>query len=268
VFELDFAARVDQGLVRETNQDVARVVPRFGLALVADGMGGHHHGDIASRTAAEGVELSFARFGGPGVDVDQTAQRLESAFREVNRRMAVHPARGEGRGKMGTTLVAAIFAHGRAVIGNVGDSRCYCLRKGSLELLTRDHSYAEQLRQMGAAMTPEAKQAANEWSHILTRCLNGDEGVAADISVVRCEPGDVFLLCSDGLWGSAASEVIAAVLGTARDASEACERLVRAAWAGGGLDNIGLAVVRLVPRQRRLDKPSWLEQPSPPSEPA
>jgi PPM family protein phosphatase len=266
VFKLEFAAQVDQGLVRETNQDVARVVPGLGLALVADGMGGHDHGDVASRTAANGLEQSFARFGGPGVNIDETAQRLQSAFREVNQRIADHPTSGEGRAKMGTTLVAAVFAHGRVAIGNVGDSRCYRLRDRSLELLTQDHSYAEQLRQSASSATPEGEQAASEWAHILTRCLNGDEGVAADIRIVRCEPGDIFLLCSDGLWGSVSGDVMAGILGAAEDASEACERLIGAAWAGGGLDNIGTAVVRLVPLQLRLDEPSWLEQPTRPSE--
>jgi PPM family protein phosphatase len=266
VFSLDFAARVDRGLVHETNEDVARVVPRLALALVAGGMGGHDHGDVVSRTVADGVEQSFARFGGPGVNVDETAQRLKSAFREINQRMAEHPASGEGRAKIGTTLVAAVFAHGRVVIGNVGDSRCYRMRNRSLALLTQDHSFAEQLRQMVSTTTPGGKQAASEWGPILTRCLNGDEGVAVDIRIVRCEPGDVFLLCSDGLWGSVSGDVMAAILGAAQDASEACERLVGAAWAGGGLDNIGIAVVRLVPLQLRLDEPSWLEQPTRPSQ--
>lgn len=262
MFEIDFAARVDRDLVRQTNQDVARVVPRLGLALVADGMG--DHGDVASRTAADGVEQSFARSGGPGVNIDETAQHLERAFREFNQRMADYPASGEGWA-MGTTLVAAVFAHGRAVIGNVGDSRCYCLRKRSLELLTQEHSYAKQLRRMGSATTPQGKQAASESAHILTRGLNGDQGVAADIRIVGCQPGDVFLLCSDGLWSSVSGNVMAGILGAAQDARAACERLVGAAWAGGGLDNIGIAVVRLVPLQLRLNEPSWLEHPSPPS---
>jgi serine/threonine protein phosphatase PrpC len=210
VFELDFAARVDRGLVRESTHDVARVVPRLGLALVADGGGGHAYGDFPGRVAADGIEQSLARFSGFSVNIDETAQRLERALFELNPRIADHPARGEGQAKTGITLVAAVFTHGWAAIGNVSECRCYCLRSGSLELLTQ---------------------------------------VAADIRVVRCEPGDVFLLCSDGLGGSVSGDVMATILGAAKDASEACERLIGAAWAAGGLDNIGIAIVRLVPLQ-------------------
>jgi serine/threonine protein phosphatase Stp1 len=92
VFELDFAARVDRGLVRETNQDVARVVPGLNLALVADGMGGHDDGDIASRTAADALEEGFGRMGGAGAGADQTANRLRACFLEANHHVATRSA--------------------------------------------------------------------------------------------------------------------------------------------------------------------------------
>lgn len=268
VFELDFAARIDRGLVRETNQDVARIVPHLGLALVADGMGGHDHGDIASRTAADGLVESFAQMGGPGAHIEETAERLRAAFQAANQRLGQHPATGQGFGQMGTTLVATAFAHGGAVIGNVGDSRCYRWREGMLEPLTEDHSHAAQLKQAGATATPEGREAAARWAHVLTRCLSGESGVAADIRIVPCEPGDVFLLCSDGLWGGVADATMAGILAAAKDAEESCERLMGAAWASGGLDNIGIAVVRLVPAHLRLDEPSFLEQSSHPGGPA
>lgn len=142
---------------------------------------------------------------------------------------------------MGTTLVAAVFAHGRAVIGHAGDSRCYLLRGGVLEALTVDHSYAEQVRREGAA----SRQLLSHLEHILTRCLDGETDLVADVRTVRCEPGDVYLLCSDGLWGSVADEAVRSILETADDARAGCKELVSAAWAGGGLDNIGVAIVRL-----------------------
>jgi protein phosphatase len=200
--------------------------------------------------------------------INETAERVQRSFREANERMAGHPAVAEGRAKMGTTLVAAVFAHGRAVIGNVGDSRCYRLRSGTLERLTENHSYAAQLWQTGVTATPQGREAAEQWAHVLTRCLNGEPGVSADTRIVGCEPGDVYLLCSDGLWGIVADHVIGALLGAAQDADQACERLVGAAWAGGGLDNIGIAVARLLPLELRVNDPSWLEQPTQPGDSA
>lgn len=265
MFEFDFAARVDRGLVRETNQDVARVIPRLGLALVADGMGGHDHGDVASRTAADVFEQSFTELGGPGANVRETLERLERSVQEANQYVGQHPATGAGPGRMGTTLVAAVFAHGHAVIGNVGDSRCYLLRYGKLEQLTLDHTLAAHLEQMGGGGPPQGGVPLDQWAHVLTRCLNGDDGVTADTRVVRCEPGDVFLLCSDGLWGSASEHVVMGILGAAQDAEEACQRLVGAACAAGGADNIGVAVARLVPLALHLSDPSW--QSTRPSDP-
>jgi PPM family protein phosphatase len=266
VFEFDFAARVDRGLVRKSNQDVARVIPRLGLALVADGMGGHDHGHIASQVAADVLEERFDALGGAGANADESAKRLQAAFRDANQALAEHPASRQGPAKMGTTLVAAVFAHGRAVIGNIGDSRCYRFQNGSIEILTQDHSYAAQLEQLRATATSQGREAAGQWAHVLTRCLNGDHNVTPDMRISRCEPGDIYLLCSDGLWGAVSDDVIGAILGAAEDAEAACEDLVSAAWAGSGLDNIGVAIVRLVPQQLRLDKPSWLEQPTQPGD--
>ncbi len=260
MYHLDFAARIDRGLVREMNQDVARVYPDLGLALVADGMGGHAHGNLASQTAADGLEQSFEELSGAGADIDETAQRLLTSFAVANRRISEHPKAGEGYATMGTTLVAAAIAHGRAAIGNIGDSRCYRLRGEAFDLLTDDHSYAAELKKRGVTALADGSDAADEHKNVLTRCLDGKRDVAVDMRIVRCEPGDVFLLCSDGLWGSAHELVIADILKMARDADEACKRLVGAAWAGGGLDNIGVAVIRLVPRQLRPDKPTTSDE--------
>jgi PPM family protein phosphatase len=259
IFQLDFAARSDRGLVRKSNQDVARVVPGLGLALVADGMGGHAHGELASRMAADAFEQSLGRVGGSGAHIGETVERLQNAFREANQRVADHPESGQGAAQMGTTLVTAIFAHGRVVIGNVGDSRCYRLRDGILEALTEDHSYAAQLQRLGATTTSEELDLAERWAHILTRFID-DEDIAVDTRTLRCRPDDTYLLCSDGLWGTVPEDEIGRLLGAASDADEACEMLVGAAWAGGGLDNIGVAVVRLLLLQLQLDDPSWADE--------
>jgi protein phosphatase len=163
---------------------------------------------------------------------------------------------------MGTTLVAAVFAGASVAIGNVGDSRCYRLRDGSIEILTQDHSFAAQLSRTGVATSRSGRIAAMQWAHVLTRCMNGDKNAVPDTLVTRSEPGDVYLLCSDGLWGCASDAVIGGILADAQDAQDACERLIRAAWGGGGLDNIGIAVVRVSPMQLRLGDPSSHERES------
>lgn len=254
VFDLDFAARTDVGLVRAHNQDVARVVPELGLALVADGMGGHANGDVASRTAVQAFERNFAREVPAGAD--GTVDRVEAAFREANRRIAEHPM-ADASSQMGTTLVAAAFANGRVVVGNVGDSRCYRLHGGKLELLTEDHSYAGELQRGGASPTRAVNDAIQRWGHMLTRCLNGNEDVEADARIVPAEPGDVYLLCSDGLWGMASESALRRILESTQSADEACDHLLTAARNGGGQDNIGVAVVRLEPLHARLGNPPW-----------
>lgn len=95
--------------------------------------------------------------------------------------------------------------------------------------------------------TPAAGRAAARWENVLTRAVNGREPLEVDVEITPCKPGDVYLLCSDGLWGAVRAELVALILSTAPDAASACQKLVGAAWAGGGLDNIGGAVVRLTP---------------------
>jgi serine/threonine protein phosphatase PrpC len=253
--QIDFAAMTDRGLVRESNQDVARVCPDIGLALVADGMGGHLHGEIASELATNTIVESLVACGITTTSADEARARLLDAVREANAAIKRHPGSRGTRG-MGTTLVAAAFSGDHVVVAHVGDSRCYRLREQTMTLLTTDHSEAQALRRDGFGNTPETKGAADQWAHILTRCMNGDEALEIDHRIERCENGDVFLLCSDGLWGCVSESAIAYVLAESRDAAEACDRLVRAAWAGGGSDNIGVAVARVAPETRRRSIPT------------
>jgi PPM family protein phosphatase len=265
MYTFDYAAQTDVGLVRETNQDEARVVPGLHLALVADGMGGHAHGDVASRTATSAFEENLTRVGGPGANTDETAERVRTSFWYANQRIAEHPTTRASATGMGTTLVAAVFSHGRVVIGNVGDSRCYRLRSGFLEVMTQDHSYLAHLLRSGEISKQDEVDHSARWAHMLTRCLNGEDGVEADLRIGRCEPGDVYLLCTDGLWGTLSNKGIASILGSAEDADAACEKLVEAALGCGGHDNIGVAVVRLVPDHLRLDDPRFTDRASSPS---
>jgi protein phosphatase len=251
MYRFDFGARVDQGRVRETNQDLARIDPDLGLVLVADGMGGHELGEVASRVAAEALLASFDRAGGVAATPEQTEDRLVRGFHEANTFVRLQPGSGQGE-RMGTTLVAVAFGQGFAVVANVGDSRCYLVRPTRMECLTRDHSLVAEIRRHGRAAT---QASLDSHQNLLTRCIGGEDEVTVDTEVVRCDLGDVFVLCSDGLWGGVSDRALERVIRTATDAEDACEKLIGAAWQAGGLDNIAVAVVRLVPFNVRAEKP-------------
>lgn len=245
MYSLDFAAQVDLGLVRETNQDVARVEPALGLAVVADGMRGHERGEVASSVAVGEMLTVFQRLGGLDAQAEETARRLLRAFEAANVSVRAQPS-SSSCSRMGTTLVAAALGRRQVVIAHVGDSRCYLVRRGTAECLTQDHSYAAELRRQGLDSSPELCAAAEQHQNILTRCIGGADEITVDATILCIEPGDVLVLCSDGLWGGVGENAIGNIVQTASSAEEACRSLISAAWQAGGLDNIGVAVVRVL----------------------
>lgn len=264
MYQLDFAAQVDRGLVRETNQDVARIAPALGVVVVADGMGGHERGEVASSLAADTILSVFERLGGQDNRPEETARRLVSAFEAANLSVRAQPSSSRST-HMGTTLVAAALGHRQAVIAHVGDSRCYLVRNGTVECLTQDHSYAAELRRQGLNGSPELRAAAEQYQNVLTRCIGGSDEVTVDAKVQGIQPGDVLVLCSDGLWGGVDQDAIGHIVQAAPSAEDACKALISAAWQSGGLDNIGVAVVRVLPLARREELPPDREAASPAS---
>jgi protein phosphatase len=246
MYQLDFAAKVDRGLVRETNQDVARIAPELALVVVADGMGGHEFGDVASGVAVETTFALFESLGGVSSHPNETANRLVTAFEAANTTIRAQSSASRAA-RMGTTLVAAAFGHEQAVIAHVGDSRCYLIREGALECLTHDHSYGAELRRQGLDVTAEQRAVVDQFQNVLTRCIGEDDDIIVDARVLRVLPNDTLLLCSDGLWGGVEPETITRIIDAAANADEACNSLIKAAWQSGGLDNIGVAVVRVLP---------------------
>lgn len=237
MFELEMSAAADVGMVRENNQDVARVVPRLALALVADGMGGHDQGEIASRLVVDAAEESYERMGAAGQSVDEMAANVLASIRAANLR--VLQQRLTEHSEMGTTIVMAAFGHGHVALAHVGDSRLYRLRGGALERLTEDHSLTTKLRSEG-----HSEEEALRWEHILTRAMTGDLRIEVDVRVERCQREDEYLLCSDGLWGAVPDKTIGRMLQLADSVEDACTRLIRAALLAGGGDNISVAIVR------------------------
>ncbi len=269
-------SKTDIGLVRESNQDYVGCFPSLGLYVVADGMGGHADGEVASRVAVETLERTYAREddarpgGGPppgkpetwlarlrrllsaerapavdGTGVDPTKRelaRLESAIQEANREIyALGHERDDAMRPMGTTVIALVVRPEArdAVWAHVGDSRLYRLRGDELELLTADHTrFGEPYR--GGGKVPLDLPHTNQ----LISALGVEPTVAVALGSAPLEPGDVFLLASDGVTALVPPDAIRSLLRDMRAPEEAGEELLRRALAAGGSDNASVVIVR------------------------
>jgi len=228
----------DTGLVRSVNQDLA--VETSNLFAVADGMGGHAGGEVASRLAVDALSAAFGR--------QPTGSGLSEAVSEANAVVWQHSQENPELRGMGTTLtaVALVNEDGKDVLAlvNVGDSRSYRFHAGELTQITTDHSLAEEMVRTGELTSTEA--SVHPHRHILTRALGVASGVAVDLWRIQPVRGDRFLLCSDGLTNELDSDQIAQVLSTVPDPQQASNLLVQAARTHGGSDNITVVVVDVV----------------------
>jgi serine/threonine protein phosphatase PrpC len=223
-----------RGHVREVNEDAILTDPTGALWAVADGMGGHGHGDLA----ADLVIDAFARLphGGGGRSLLQDA--FASAHAEVRRR-----ARAEGFGPIGATLVALLVEGDRATLAWAGDSRGYLWRQGRLERLTRDHSLVQDLVDRGELDAVAAEH--HPQAHVVTRAVGAADRLEPAFREVALHSGDRLLLCSDGLTRCVPEPEIAALLAAAPDPPRACRDLIEAALARGAPDNVSAIVVRI-----------------------
>lgn len=231
----DQAFRTDTGRQRSENEDSLFV--RAPIFVVADGMGGAQAGEVASKTAADAFDRDLPE-GPPGRFLRET---IEEANRRINELARADPSKAG----MGTTITAAIVdAQAEEVgIGHVGDSRAYRLRRGKLERLTRDHSLVEEMRRKGQITDAQAEDHPQR--SIITRALGPEPDVEVDLQTVPASPGDLFLLCSDGLTTMVSEDRIAAVLSAATSMREAVRTLVDEANGAGGRDNITALAFRL-----------------------
>ena len=233
----------DVGQRRESNEDDFLLEPGLGVYAVADGMGGHAAGEIASKLAIETLRDVLRRDdseNGP-MTAEEAAEWLRSAVVEANRRICDSIRLHEERRGMGTTVVAMVQSGREAIVGHVGDSRLYLLRGGEFLRLTSDHSWVNEQVKLGL-MNDDAAQR-HPMRNIVTRALGSRPDVTVDLSAVEVEPGDVFLLCSDGLNTMLTAPQIQGILAARRqDPESACRELVREANAHGGEDNVTVVV--------------------------
>lgn len=233
-------AMSDPGRMREHNEDSIRILPRAGLAVLADGLGGHVAGEIASRTAVDVICTRLAN--GISTCPQNTAEAIrhvrraiEAANAEILRLAGDKPAyRG-----MGTTVVTALFVHDRVYIAHVGDSRAYRLRDHLLSRVTRDHSLVQEYLEQGILDTEEAGRSSLR--HIVTRALGLSAACRVDIMEHAVWPGDIYLLCSDGLTDVVSDVLIRETLNQHYgDLEASASSLIRLANAAGGPDNISV----------------------------
>ncbi len=230
-FRLDAGGRTDTGRMRAGNEDSFALLTDRRLFLVADGMGGHRAGEVASRLAIETVAEQTDRQSIAALADDPLAVEhfLARAFRAANKAVAAEAARDTTRRGMGTTLLAALILGDHLHTAHLGDSRCYLMTNGQLQQLTTDHNDAP------------------DFPNVLTRAVG--IGAADDPEYHRhpLNPGDRILLCTDGLWNMVGDAAIADMLAAAATPDTACEHLVRAANEAGGRDNITVICIFVGP---------------------
>ncbi len=233
------AASTDVGLRRKANEDRYAVSPDLGLYLVADGMGGHRAGQVASEMAAEVALEAVQALEGASSSL---SEKLRYAVAAANRAIFTRSTQEPGLTGMGTTLVAMLAGAGRAALAHVGDSRAYLVRGGRIRQLTDDHSIVAELVRRREISEDDAREHPHR--HVLTRALGVRRSVEADLVELTPEAGDVFVLCSDGLTNHVADEEIAKLVSDPTDLQEVCERLVDFANGRGGDDNTTVVLVQ------------------------
>ena len=247
-----FGGGTDVGRERAHNEDAILVDSERKLVVLADGMGGYQAGEVASQLAVDVVrddssnlDISDADLGriDPDTGISVAMRQLRGAIEKANNRICSVARGREELNGMGTTIVAARFYDGRVGIAHVGDSRCYRLRERVLEQLTRDHSYVQDQLEKGLISEEEAKHSQQK--NLITRALGIDAIAEADVQEFRTRPGDVYLLCSDGLSDLVDDDAIQTALGVERVPGEHIKLLIDKANANGGRDNISVIIVRV-----------------------
>jgi PPM family protein phosphatase len=250
---IQVAGLSNQGRVRTHNEDTIGGDPELGVVVLADGMGGYSSGEVASQIAVETV-LSELRGSLPGIRTGKLDERLGYSPQTHAVRNAIvrantvifEAAQKDNRHRgMGTTLVMAVFRDSQLTVANVGDSRMYRLREDRLEQLTVDHTLIQELVDHGFYNRDEARGALNK--NLVTRALGIEPSVAVDVREALALPGDLYLLCSDGLNDMIEDEAIRLILCEhGHDLELAATALVGAALDAGGKDNVSVMLVRVM----------------------
>ncbi len=251
---IEFAHLSDVGKMREHNEDwVGHAEPanpeqvrsHGWLFALADGVGGHDRGEVASRTAVEAILAGFQKATGGAPPVSLLQRIVQQANTSVYETAL---ATGPGGSNMATTVVACLLRYDRAIVAHVGDSRCYLIRRGRASQLTRDHTFANDQARLGLISSEDVAESNSR--HVLSRSLGANLVVNVDIDEHQVLAGDVLLMCCDGMHGAVTPQEMAAIVGQEHDLNVAARQLVALANEKDGSDNISVQLVRVLGVER------------------
>ena len=241
----EFCTSTDPGIARENNEDSVTFDEATRLGILADGMGGYNAGEVASGMATTFIKSELGRWlsqAGRHANAREVRRAMEICVDNANRSIFNAANSNPQYSGMGTTLVLGVFQDGRAMLGHIGDSRCYRLRGGQLSQVTKDHSLLQE--QMDAGLITAEQAATSSNKNLVTRALGVEDAVLLEVNEHRVEPGDIYLMCSDGLSDMVDDENIAQILGADTPLEQKVAQLIDAANANGGRDNISVLVAR------------------------
>lgn len=251
--QFDMASATDVGRVRTHNEDSIAADPELGLATLADGMGGYNAGEVASGIAVAMVPAEIRKLhanqGLSDLAVEDVQRMVATQASKVNAAIFAAAQNQANYSGMGTTLVIAYWHDDRVTIGHLGDSRCYRLRGNQIRALTRDHSWIQEQIDAGLMTYEQARQSKKK--NLVTRACGIDLNVVAEVHTHEVEPGDIYLLCSDGLYDMVSDDNIQLTVSSLKsNLPLAAQQLVQQANDNGGRDNISVILVHVLKVQR------------------
>jgi protein phosphatase len=245
IASLEFFSATDTGRARSNNEDAVALDEAASLAVLADGMGGYNAGEVASGMATNFIKTELGRWlieaAGHATDTD-VRRAMDICVDNANRAIFNAASSNPQYAGMGTTLVVAVFRDSRLLLGHVGDSRGYRLRGGRLTQITRDHSLLQEQIDAGLITAEQAAFSSNK--NLVTRAVGVEDTVLLEMHMHEVQPGDTYLLCSDGLSDMLDDETISQILQSGATLEETGSTLIEAANDAGGKDNISVILAR------------------------
>jgi len=254
----EFFEALDTGRARTNNEDSVSIDEAVSLAVLADGMGGYNAGEVASNMATSFIRAELGRWlreAGTGATDTEVRRAMDICVDNANRAIFNAANSNPQYAGMGTTLVVAVFRELRLLVGHVGDSRAYRLRGGRLQQISRDHSLLQEQIDAGLITPEQAAFSANK--NLVTRAVGVEDTVLLETHLHEMQPGDIYLMCSDGLSDMLDDAMISRLLQTHDSLAAAGGALIAAANDAGGKDNIALILVRVAGGPSGAARPWW-----------
>lgn len=240
-----FCTRTDPGRARDNNEDSVVFDEAVHLGVLADGMGGYNAGEIASGMATAFIKSEMSRWlseVGKQAKIKEIRRALEICVDNANKSIYNAANSNAQYSGMGTTLVVAVFQGDKVMLGHIGDSRCYRLRGGEFAQITKDHSLLQE--QIDAGLLTVEQASTSSYKNLVTRALGVDDAVALDLNEFDVEPGDLYMMCSDGLSDMVDDNEIASILDSEQTMEQKAEQLITVANEHGGRDNISVLLTQ------------------------